>query len=271
MLMVLAYERALQALQKWCLYVALGFTTLIGGCATQHLDGPSLVQREGLPVMVIATLHGAHNGNSQYSYEHLYYRIREFGPSRVGVEIRQEDIGREPAYLAQNYPLEMRELAQRYAPIARGIDWLGSDLEGIPIPTNYWREQSEIVRLQSQMDADERIQSGQVDEIDRRRERILEGATPRSLNDGRYDAVTREYYDAFARLVAETRYEPLSAFYAERDRRIGANASQIIEDALIAPSANERVVFVVGADHRGPLVEQLEQRFGDRIEIVSVP
>lgn len=245
------------------------FLLLLSGCAPSHLAPPA-GDGARIEVMVIATLHSGHVDNPRYSYDDLYNRIEAFEPDMVGVEIRQEDIGKDHEYLARNYPLEMRVVAERYPDSVVGIDWLGSDLAGRPIPPDYWRDRSEIKRLQREFGEESQYTTPQMGTAGKLQAEILAGATPSSLNDGRYDEATRDYYAALADAVGGTRFARLSEFYAERDRRIGEAASRVVERALHGPAASGRIVFVVGADHRGPLVEQLSRRFGESIRLHSV-
>ena len=86
---------------------------------------------------------------------------------------------------------------------------------------------------------------------------IARSAGPAELADGRYTAASRAYCDALAESLAGTRWAALPAFYAERDRRIASNAV-----AAAAARPGPRVVFVVGADHYGPVRRALAERFG---------
>ncbi|WP_296720677.1 hypothetical protein [Erythrobacter sp.] len=221
-------------------------------------------------VMVIATLHSAHADNPRYSYDDLYTIVRAFAPDAVGVEIRDEDMHRDANYLAANYPLEMRELARDYGSGATGLDWLGHDLEGRAIPVDYWREQSEIKRLQRDLSKRPDLRSPQVEAAQRQQQQIIQSATAASLNDGRYDKATREYYHALSVELRDTPLAPLSAFYAERDRQIARNASRVIKSLLDRKSPETRVVFVVGADHRAFLIDALVRDFGNKITLVPV-
>lgn len=242
---------------------------LLSGCVSPR-DRTGGDEAPPVAVMVIATLHSAHADNPRYSYEDLYATVRGFAPDAVGVEIRAEDMQRDADYLAANYPLEMRELAREYGPTAVGIDWLGHDLEGRAIPADYWREHSEIKRLQRELAKRPDISSQRVDAAQERQRQIIRTATAASLNDGRYDAATREYYAAVSAMLADTPFAPLSAFYVERDRRIAGNAARVVRGMLDSASSGRRVVFVVGADHRAPVVDALTREFGDRITLVPV-
>lgn len=248
----------------------LMLAALLSAC-TANRDHVGLASSEPLKVMVIASLHSRHDHNPLYSYDDLYDRIRAFAPSVIGVEIRPEDIGSDGSYLARNYPLEMRVLAEKYADRVKGIDWLGSDLAGRPVPANYWRDQSEIKKLSQALSNETDYSDPAMDAAQKRQLDIIATATPASLNDGRYDDASRDYYAQFARLVAGTRYEKLTSFYAERDRKIAANAADVVAQELESGKAARRIVFVVGADHHGLVVEELNRRFGPSIELVPVP
>lgn len=250
--------------------LALLSALAIAGCAAPRAQ-TATGQTRPVEVMVVATMHGAHQDSPRYSYDDLYALVGDFDPDVLGVEIRAEDLGRGDDYLAANYPLEMRELARRYPERVVGIDWLGEDLEGRPVPENYWRDRSEIKRLEHELAEDGELSSPAVDEAQARQGAILEGATAASLNDGRYDRASADYYAALARLLEGSRYARLSEFYAERDRRIAMNAVAAVAALRDSGRNGGRALFVVGADHRGPLVDTLEREFGDEILLAPVP
>lgn len=165
----------------------------------------------------------------------------------------------------------MLELALRYSDRIVGLDWLGKDLEGQPVPENYWRDQNEIIRLQRPLEQDDALRSPVVDAAQARQKDIVATATAASLNDGRYDLATSAYYSALADLLKGSRFARLTEFYAQRDRQISQNAlAALIHFREMRPEGG-RVLFAVGADHRGPLVEMLRRRLGDDIRLVPVP
>lgn len=247
----------------------LAALAMLSGCMSARGRTGGDVQPP-IKVMVIATLHSAHADNPRYSYDELYTIVRAFAPDAVGVEIRDEDMHRDADYLAANYPLEMRELVRDYGSVAVGLDWLGHDLEGRAIPVDYWRDQSEIKRLQRDLSKRPDLSSPQVEAARKRQQQIIRSATAASLNDGRYDKATREYYHALSVELRDTPFAPLSAFYAERDRQIARNAAQVIRAQPDRESPEIRVVFVVGADHRAFLIDALVRDFGNKITLVPV-
>jgi nitrogenase molybdenum-iron protein alpha/beta subunit len=105
-----------------------------------------------------------------------------------------------------------------------------------------------------------------VDALRQRQLELIRSATAASLNDGRYDDITRAYYEAFAKSVSGSPYERLAIFYRERDRRIAENVSRIIKE-----HAGKRVAVIMGADHRAHTIETLRDLLGPKITLVAVP
>lgn len=245
----------------------LSLALMLSSCTTLQEEAAANGERP-IEVMVVATMHGGHADNPRYSYEDFYSLVTAFNPDLVGTEIRQEDFDPGEEYLARNYPCE---LALRYSDRIVGLDWLGEDLEGQPVPENYWRDQSEIIRLQRQLEQDDTLRSPVVEAAQARQKDILATATAASLNDGRYDLATSAYYSALAEILEGPHFAPLTEFYAERDRRISQNALATLIHFRKMGLEGGRVLFAVGADHRGPLVKMLKRRLGDDIRLVPVP
>jgi len=148
-------------------------------------------------ILAIASLHGLHKDNPTFSYNRLFEVVDKFEPDFVGVEIRQEDIGADEAYLSRNYPYEMVELSKRYEGRCFGFDWLGDDIAGKPIPENYWKEISAYKKLERQLGEDPDFQDTPLlEELFNQQMDIATTATPSSLVDGRYGEVTKQYYQA---------------------------------------------------------------------------
>lgn len=215
-------------------------------------------------VMVIATLHGAHARTPTYAYDILYARIRSFAPTAMGVEIRPEDLHPPAPYLANYYPTEMIELGAEYGDRSVGLDWLGPTIEGRPIPDGYFQTM-DVKVLERALDADTAMADPTLEALQHQQSALIPNATPSSLNDGRYDALNRQYYAGLAAHLHGTRYQPISDFYAARDAHIDANAV-----ALIRANAGGRVAIVIGADHRSAMIDALHAAFGRGIDLVPV-
>ncbi len=210
-------------------------------------------------------MHGLHARSNTYTYGMLYDLVKRLKPDHVGVEIRQEDMGRDDDYLAANYPAEMIHLAHEWAPRSFGFDWLGDDVAGAPVPKNWWKDGSPIKKLERALDADPRYHDKQMDAIAAQEQDILTSASAQSLNDGRYDALSDAYYVRMAQVLSGTPYETLPEFYASRDQHLANNIA-----AMIHSHPGSRIVIVTGADHRGAILRALHTQFGDGLEVISV-
>lgn len=215
-------------------------------------------------VAVISAMHGFHRDHPGYDYEAFYALVASYDPDLVGVEIRAEDMSRPGDYLARNYPAEMIALAETYGEQSFGFDWLGAELEGRAVPENWWAEQSALKALERTYSGDAAFSDPEGDALDARQMEILSEATPESLHDGRYDAVTREKYARLRERLAGTVYAPLAEFYAERDRRI---SEAVLETVLTRPG--ETIVVVTGADHRAAVIDRLAAE--PRVRLLPVP
>ena len=222
-------------------------------------------------VLVIPSIHKRLDGNPRYSYADLYSLVAAFHPNLVGVEIRQEDLARPEAYLHHNYPEEMVALAQAYKDRVFGFDWLGTDVEGRAVPTDWWTKQSPIKQLERScgspqlgMSPEQLELNARLDSISQQQEQFVETATAASLADGRYDRVTAEYYKIAAELTRGTRCEQLTDWYAKRDHEISAN---IVKEVLRNPG--RRIAVVTGCDHHGPLIAALSG-LGSKVVLVPV-
>ena len=208
-------------------------------------------------ILAIASLHGIHKGNPTFSYDYLFDVIAKFKPDFVGVEIRQEDIGADEAYLSRNYPYEMVELSKRYADRCFGFDWLGEDIVGQLIPDNYWKEISAYKKLERQLNEDPDFQDTPLlENLYNQQMDIAKTATPTSLVDGRYGQVTKQYYQAMDNLVRGTIYEDISRFRQQRDGEIGHHIVNFIRE-----HSGSRIALVMGANHHVFAVETITSHF----------
>lgn len=214
-------------------------------------------------VIIISTIHGAHKTNPNYSYDSLFKFIEKYNPDIIGVEIREEDIDSSSAYLKNNYPFEMYECIKKYpAKKTVGFDWLGPELEGKAIPENYWKEISAIKKLQGKLNQDSIISQklSILEIIKEEKEKLILKASLFELNDGRYDLINFIYYKQLKVLLYGTEYITLSDFYQQRDKHIAGNIIEIIKN-----NKGKRMIFLLGADHRGYTLKQVSSELGDYI------
>lgn len=226
-------------------------------------------ESEGLitEVVVISSLHAAHKGHPFYDYETLYALIESYNPDYVGVEIRPEDMHSDQAYLSKNYPKEMVKIAQGYKEKSFGFDWLGEEIEGVPIPENYWKNMK-YKKLLNDMDRDEQFLTRMPEEIAKlqaQQSDLISKATPSLLNNGRYGDLARKIDQLQIKWYRGTQYEYLAWFNAQRDKHIGQNINSFIEQ-----HSKKRIVLVMGADHRTYAVENIEKRFKTEVRFLPV-
>lgn len=222
-----------------------------------------IAQSSKSEILIIATIHGAHKINPNYTYDSLFAFIEKYNPEIVGVEVRNEDLDNSVSYLKANYPYEMYDCISRFSlKKVVGFDWLGDDLEGRAIPNNYWKESSDIKRLQQKLSADSTMlkRLSVLDIIKKEKNKLALTASLQELNDGRYDLINRIYYEQLELLLKDTEFILLSDFYKKRDEMIARN---IIE--LIKNNSGKKMIFLLGADHRDYTLRKVSEEFKDNI------
>lgn len=240
------------------------FRTLSATCLL--VSSTALATERPAEVMIVATMHGLHQNHEGYDFEDLFQLVEDFEPDLVGVEIRPEDTGADEGYLQANYPYEMVELARRWGDAAFGFDWLGDDIAGLPIPKGHWQTGSAIKALERDLETDPAFaETREEAAIAAAQKELLVKATAASINDGAYDELTARASELAAERLRGSRYQPISEFYARRDREI---ANHLIE--VVRENGGRRIIILTGADHRGPAEARLREALGDRVQIVSV-
>jgi len=218
-------------------------------------------------IMAVASMHRFHKDHLTFDYEKLFQVIADFHPNYVGVEIRPEDIGMDESYLKKNYPFEMVQLSRIYNNgRCFGFDWLGEDIAGQPIPDNYWKEISVYKRLERDLSDDTTIIAPELDSLLEQQMDILRTATPASLIDGRYDSVTKRYYQVSDDLLRGTKYELISTFRYRRDQEIGKNIINFIRTHI-----GTRIALVTGANHYVYLLESFSNQLRNENIVYEQP
>lgn len=225
-------------------------------------------------VMVLSTLHGLHKTNPNYSYEDVIAVVNAFDPEVIGVEIRPEEINADREDVKGLYPHEMCMLLDSFPGKVYGIDYFGREMMGRlmsrDIFTDSTTEVGNFLQLQRKMDSDTLLQQQRaamgLDSLMEQQMAIASLATANQMMDGRYDSVSRIYYQRLEQLLSGTRYENFLAFNDARDREITSNALKLIERADA-----ERVLVVVGANHRARLVQALKSENVQLVDYIDLP
>lgn len=198
-------------------------------------------------VYLIPVLHGMHKTNVRYNYDSIRATIQRINPDVIAVEIRKEDIVSDTAYLKQNYPYEMW-MMRYWFPTAtiEGFDWLGTELEGKPIPNRYWQDHSRIKALQKLLSLDtvysKKLAGCQL--YADQRSAILNTSSLKALLLSNDAILIKEYYDCLTQQLRGSDYEELTAFYDARNQQM----MQRLKD-IIALHAGKRIVIITGDDH----------------------
>jgi len=220
-------------------------------------------------VLVLPTLHGAHETNPNYSYENLMQHIRKYNPDVMGVEIRPVDMDLNSDSLDVFYPIEMIMVRDSFPGKVSGIDSYTQTTDNVRVHQGLFTGDSEIGQLK------ELLQAMQTDSLLLKNyekagiPKILEEQRRMALNysaseflQGEYDRVTRIQYRLEDSLYKGTPYEAYSVFNNRRDLAITENALQLVEE-----NRGKRLLFMVGANHRARLMDSLAKR--PQVELIN--
>ncbi|RZJ33812.1 MAG: hypothetical protein EOO51_12285 [Flavobacterium sp.] len=224
--------------------------TLLVGCSAKKQDNTAG------SVYFIPSLHNFHKINKNYSYDSLKAIITRFRPDVIAVEIRTEDIAADTLYLKNNYPLEMRQMKYWFPGVkVVGFDWLGEELEGKPIPQGYWKNISQIKKLERELAADSLMQArlkrcyGRKEE----REKLLRSLTLNELISSADSDIVNSQYACYDLTVHNTPFQPLSDFFKERNAKLLVNIKKVITE-----NPGKRILIVTGDDHYAALKDKFD-------------
>lgn len=198
-------------------------------------------------IYFIPTIHGLHNVNKNYSYDSLKKIVSDLKPEIIAVEIRPEDIDQDTNYLGKNYPLEMR-MMKYWFPGTKvvGFDWLGSDIEGREIPSNYWKEISSIKKFERALDEDSFFNKkvSFCDTFSNQRLALLQTLSLPGLLSSKDSLLTTQYYQCLEEMLQGSIHERVLKFYELRNEKMLNHINEIIRK-----HKNKRIVILTGDDH----------------------
>jgi len=198
-------------------------------------------------IYLIPALHGLHKTNVRYNYDSVRSTIQRINPDVIAVEIRNEDITADTAYLKQNYPFEMWMMRHWFPTTTiEGFDWLGTELEGKPIPNRYWQDHSRIKALQTLLNLDtaySRKLAGCKLYTDQRLA-IMNNSTLKGLLLSNDAILIKEYYDCLTQQLRGSEYEELTTFYDTRNQQMMQRLQ-----AILTLHPGKRIVVLTGDDH----------------------
>jgi hypothetical protein len=210
---------------------------------------------------LIPSLHGLHGVNKNYSYDSLKQIIAKLNPDIIAVEIRSEDVDSDTLYLRRSYPYEMW-MMRYWFPNTKilGFDWLGEDIEGSPIPKNYWKEISPMKKLERELAQDSTWAKlcAVCDSIGMKRLGILKDKSLKEIIESNDSQLCNQYHNCYSALLKGSKYEFIPYFNNERNRRIMLNI-----EAIVAKEEGKIIVVITGDDHYVYLSDKIKsnQRF----------
>ena len=198
-------------------------------------------------VYFIPTIHNLHKVNDSYNYDSLKQIVSALNPDIIAVEIRPEDIQQDSVYLSKNYPYEMR-MMKYWFPKSKiaGFDWLGNDIEGQLIPSNYWSEISLIKQYEKELNADSLFsrQTAACDSFTNQRLEILKNYSLKDLLKSQDAALTKQFYQCLESKLKGSIHERVLSFYDLRNAELLGNIEKII-----AENKDKTIVILTGDDH----------------------
>ncbi len=223
----------------------------------------SCSKEEKTEVLVLPTIHGAHEMNENYTYRDLMQIVKSYDPDIIGVEIRNEDLNMDTDSLDNFYPLEMIMVRDSFPEKVRGIDYYSEATKKITVSREMFAdtlsEMYKIKRLSQDMKLDSAFvvdyQKTEIPKIQEEQRRIALNYSAEEFLKGEYDSITGLQYRIEDSLFSDTRYAAYSIFNNRRDLQITLNALQLIEE-----NSGKKVLIMVGANHRNRLMDSLKNR-----------
>ncbi len=208
-------------------------------------------------VYLIPTLHQLHQTNTHYNYDSLRAIVARLKPEVIAVQIRNEDIREDSAYLKRHYAYEMW-MTRYWFPDTelRGFDWLGNDIAGKRIPDNYWRDQSPVKRMEILLSIDTTMKNkvAACQLYAEQRRNILQSGSLKDIYNSPDAILTRSYFDCLRGQLQGTNYATLTE---HRNQRTMAMQQQV--DSIIKQHPGKTIVILIGNDYYPFVLEGLRK------------
>ncbi|MCF8454204.1 MAG: hypothetical protein K9G42_13435 [Pedobacter sp.] len=224
-----------------------------------QLISTSFAQKTEL--LILPTIHAGHKRNVNYNFNHVRNIIKNFKPDIIALEIRPEDLDQDTLYLHKFYNPEMVMFLKEFPEAKKaGIDYMGADVAGKPLPENFLKDtlnefgkfrlmNQKLMRDSAIVKA--RIEKGLPDLISKRG-KMMAGLGANDLMTGEYDALTEEFTVSQAKILRNTPYQYYDDFQVMRDQRIADNVK-----AIAKKNKGKRIIVLTGANHRNRAVKLL--------------
>jgi len=214
-------------------------------------------------VLILPTIHGGHKKNVNYNFQHIRRIIENFKPDIIAVEIRPEDMNRDTNYLNPLYNPEMIMFKNEFPEAVKaGIDFMGADFEGKPLPSDFMKETigefGKFRAMNQKIMKDSTIVKARIAKglpaIASKRSEMMANLSANQLMDGKYDALTEEFTRGQTEVLRNTPYQYYDDFQVSRDQRIADNIK-----ALAINNKGKRIIVLTGANHHNRAVNELRK------------
>lgn len=232
----------------------------------------SCIRDQETQVLVLPTIHGAHEVNENYTYDDLLQLIKNYDPEVIGVEIRPEDFNMSTDSLDLFYPLEMIMIRDSFPGKVSGIDYYNEETRNITVSRKMFSdtvsEMYRIKRLTQEMTLDSAFvaayEKTKIPEIQEEQRRMALNFSAEEFLHGEYDSITGLQYKIEDSLFGNSAYAAYPVFNNRRDLQITLNALQLVEE-----NPGKKILLLVGANHRNRLMDSLEKRNVDLVQDLS--
>lgn len=226
----------------------------------------NLVFAQRTQVLLLPTIHDAHQTNSRYSYEHMLKIIENFKPDIIAIEIRPEDMGqRDSVYMKTFYRPDMILVRDKFPSVPKiGIDFLGIDMVGKTLPLNYRRDTTTangkaglINRALNRDPAFAAAYKGSgMAELENKRLALIASASAQELIDGPFDSYSNAMAAKLDSLRAlNPKYAQFQTSSSYRDQRLSDNVKEVI-----LKNPGKRIVALSGVNHHGLYVQNMNPK-----------
>ncbi len=219
------------------------------------------VSAQKTELLILPTIHGGHKKNVNYNFEHVRQIIQNFNPDIIALEIRPEDMNRDTTYLKAFFNPEMIMFRNEFPKAKKyGIDFMGSDVEGKPLPSDFMKdtigEFGRFRAMNQKLMRDSAIVKARntkgLPALISKRGLMMGSLGANQLMDGKYDALTEEFTIGQTEILRNTPYQYYDDFQVLRDQRIADNIK-----AIVLKNKGKRIIVLTGANHHNRAVKLL--------------
>jgi hypothetical protein len=133
---------------------------------------------------------------------------------------------------------------------------LGKELEGRPVPPNYWQDSSKRKKVEAELEreVEMKCRMKKAKKLQRLNEELILKTTLKELNTGMYDRGSERYYEELETAFAGTNYAFLTNFCEDRNQHIVANIKEITR-----LNPGKKILIITGADHRSFIIQSISE------------